>query len=162
MKRTCQICSKTFYKSPSVIAKGFAKFCSRKCEVEGRPNKPLDCTCIQCGIFFKKPYWDVVVLGSGGRFCSRICIDKFKRTLGKGKDRSGFTWWQKRDWKNDKCERCGSDDDLELDHKHPRFAGGMPTKDNAQTLCRSCNLKKFWRDDYPLYKDLLVKRSKNS
>jgi hypothetical protein len=41
-----------------------------------------------------------------------------------------------------KCKKCGSSDDLTVDHIHPESKGGKATDDNLQTLCRSCNSKK--------------------
>ena len=37
------------------------------------------------------------------------------------------------------CQLCGSDANLEFDHKHPRSRGGETTIENLQLLCRSCN-----------------------
>lgn len=37
------------------------------------------------------------------------------------------------------CNSCGSDKNLEFDHIHPVSKGGRMTKDNIQVLCRSCN-----------------------
>jgi len=44
------------------------------------------------------------------------------------------------------CLRCGSDEDLTIDHVTPVSAGGENTHDNLQVLCRICNSKK---SDYP-------------
>lgn len=41
-----------------------------------------------------------------------------------------------------KCVRCGSREDLALDHVYPWSKGGPDTPDNLQTLCRSCNSSK--------------------
>ena len=41
-----------------------------------------------------------------------------------------------------KCTVCGSDNHLQVDHVVPFSRGGKTTKDNMQTLCKSCNLTK--------------------
>lgn len=41
-----------------------------------------------------------------------------------------------------KCRRCGTSEDLTLDHIHPWSIGGPDTPDNLQALCRSCNSSK--------------------
>lgn len=157
----CKCCDKEFYCRKSLVEKGFGKFCSRKCEAKSRPNGPVERTCLQCGVLFKKDHWSVNVLGNGGRFCTRACTDKFKRKLRKRGEQEMFTQWQKREWIEDKCAQCKSTEKLELDHLIPRFAGGKATKENSQTLCRTCNRKKFWTDDYPLYSSLLMLRAEN-
>lgn len=40
------------------------------------------------------------------------------------------------------CRRCGSTEDLTLDHIHPWSLGGPDTPDNLQALCRPCNSRK--------------------
>lgn len=41
-----------------------------------------------------------------------------------------------------KCRRCGSDEELTLDHIVPRARGGSNRRENLQTLCFVCNNKK--------------------
>lgn len=41
-----------------------------------------------------------------------------------------------------RCVRCGSQDDLTVDHITPVSAGGGNDLSNLQTLCRPCNSKK--------------------
>lgn len=40
------------------------------------------------------------------------------------------------------CVLCGGTTNLQIDHILPFSRGGQTTKENLQTLCRSCNLKK--------------------
>jgi 5-methylcytosine-specific restriction endonuclease McrA len=40
------------------------------------------------------------------------------------------------------CAACGSPMDLEVDHVHPRNAGGTDTFENLQILCHHCNNRK--------------------
>lgn len=45
------------------------------------------------------------------------------------------------------CVRCGSAENLTMDHIHPHSKGGRDTVDNLQTLCQSCNSKKYNKVD---------------
>ena len=41
-----------------------------------------------------------------------------------------------------RCQKCGSTKDLEIDHIYPISKGGKTTFDNLQTLCHRCNMQK--------------------
>jgi 5-methylcytosine-specific restriction endonuclease McrA len=41
-----------------------------------------------------------------------------------------------------RCVRCGTSENLSLDHIQPRADGGTDSMDNLQTLCRPCNSRK--------------------
>ena len=45
-----------------------------------------------------------------------------------------------------KCLRCGSREDIQLDHITPWCRGGLDTVDNLQCLCGRCNRAK-WHED---------------
>lgn len=61
-----------------------------------------------------------------------------------------FTRGQRAAWIKSACERCGSQDRLELDHRLAIMNGGINTEDNAQTLCRSCNIWKRNNVDFKI------------
>ena len=44
-----------------------------------------------------------------------------------------------------KCELCGNDYDLEIDHIQPRSLGGSNAPVNMRLLCRRCNVRSFQR-----------------
>lgn len=48
---------------------------------------------------------------------------------------------------NNRCVRCGSDKNLQMDHILAVSKGGSNEPDNLRTLCRSCNSSKRDRDD---------------
>ena len=44
------------------------------------------------------------------------------------------------------CQYCGTkNNELTLDHVHPRYLGGTHTWDNLVTCCRRCNGRKAWK-----------------
>lgn len=154
----CAHCGKSFYPQPNQVAKGYGKFCSQACWGAAR-NNDIERQCLQCGSAFTVAHFQAHSVAGGGRYCSVACRRLFTRKLRKRGDQNMFTEWQKQEWKGPMCERCGSTEKLELDHKVPRFAGGTTERSNAQTLCRTCNRKKFWTDDHPLYAAYLKQRS---
>lgn len=70
---------------------------------------------------------------------------------GEPRYRLQFTPLQRKEWKDNKCAWCDATDDLVLDHIIPVMAGGTNIRENAQTLCRGCNLWKTKYIDRPLY-----------
>ena len=52
----------------------------------------------------------------------------------------------KRD--HNRCRKCGSTKNLEVDHIIPISKGGKSTFDNLQTLCHRCNLEKCSNMEY--------------
>jgi 5-methylcytosine-specific restriction endonuclease McrA len=71
----------------------------------------------------------------------KVFSSKHIRTLG-----SRFTKRQYvRDYifnKYPQCLKCGTKENLTLDHIKPLIKGGLNTLDNLQTLCGYCNSKK--------------------
>lgn len=51
--------------------------------------------------------------------------------------------WKVWDRDNFTCKHCGEREDLSVDHIMPESFGGTLELDNLQTLCRSCNSKKY-------------------
>lgn len=43
------------------------------------------------------------------------------------------------------CQRCGTEDNLSVDHIVPRSLGGTDNLDNLEVLCSSCNSSKGGR-----------------
>lgn len=128
--RNCETCGKQFYARKSQIGQGFAKFCSKTCSNEPHKNgEHLNC-----------------LICNKSMYRTRYEIERGKKEM--------FTNWQKREWKGSECAMCGSTENLELDHIVPRFAGGKAKRNNAQTLCRDCNRKKYYEIDLPKYDNL--------
>lgn len=102
--------------------------------------------CRVCGKSIKKPFRE---------YCSTKCSIKYQECF--------KTWTGLRDRvliKQDKCEKCGSKDKLEIDHKLAIMNGGeMWEEDNLQVLCHRCHLRKTKSD---LYNKKYVKEGQKS
>lgn len=47
-----------------------------------------------------------------------------------------------------KCKRCESVEQIEMDHIVPKIFGGPDTFENTQLLCKKCHIKKSYLDWY--------------
>lgn len=60
--------------------------------------------------------------------------------------------WMRAD---NKCEKCGSQHALQIDHIKPKAKGGSNDPDNLRLLCRNCNqraaIEEFGADQMELY-----------
>lgn len=56
------------------------------------------------------------------------------------------------------CFKCGSDENIEIDHVHPASRGGSDSIDNYQLLCKKCNMQKSanFADYRPLHKQVVL------
>jgi 5-methylcytosine-specific restriction endonuclease McrA len=62
-----------------------------------------------------------------------------------------FTPRQKREWTEKSCLWCGTTEDLQLDHIIPVWMQELRIRENAQTLCRRCNIMKRQFIETPMY-----------
>lgn len=144
----CQHCGKAFYRMRRDMLKGFGKFCSNECDGAAKQVR-VTVQCEHCGDTLRRTPFQMK--RQKRHFCSTGCHNTWKQRFGNRRSANAFTVNQKRDWMGDSCARCGRTDELELDHILPRFAGGLSTKENSQTLCRKCNREKYWYEDLRRY-----------
>ena len=88
--KKCQVCKKEFKTKPSIVARGFGKYCSPKCHKLGlRKGKEVEC--FLCG---KLSYKSKVSLGrskSGKFFCSKSCQTKWRNQEFVGSKHANWT-----------------------------------------------------------------------
>jgi HNH endonuclease len=147
---TCPVCSKIFYCPPARIrtAKGNPITCSRFCAARYFRNKGQWVVCPVCS----KSFWQTAskrALGYGN-YCSHTCWGSTRKTPF-GSKSNLFTHEQRQEWKDNECARCQSKENLELDHILAQSLGGKTCRENIQTLCKTCNLRKFQCEDLPAY-----------
>lgn len=76
------------------------------------------------GYFYRvKDIWDALCRVERGKVSNHMRFAIFRRD-------------------GERCKRCGSRHNLEIDHIVPISKGGKSTYDNLQTLCHSCNVEK--------------------
>jgi 5-methylcytosine-specific restriction endonuclease McrA len=147
-ERNCLHCGKTFLARRSQTKQGFGLYCSNTCNGHATMKRE-SVPCRWCGNELSIPTWLRKVRKK--HFCNRECSDAWMKRFGTRKGVNAFSSDQKKRLLKSNCERCNSTDRLELDHIVPRFAGGLATDDNAQTLCRKCNREKYWLEDAHKY-----------
>jgi 5-methylcytosine-specific restriction endonuclease McrA len=139
--KVCPQCERPFYRAPSY---GEQITCSRTCRARYMQDKGEEVACLHCRTLFWRRL-SSAKLGYGN-FCSRPCYFAFRRAPGRNQ---AWKASQRRDWKDTKCAQCGATRRLQLDHIIPTWLGGQNVRENAQTLCKACNILKFHRQDKP-------------
>ena len=168
---TCQHCAAQFYRRQSYLkTHPVVRFCSAACRTAAitagtykpgpadgpRPYRRLGSmlTCLVCS---KEYYRKASEIANGvDKTCSVDCRHKwlsgennhFSLNLDIPPRPKQWTIKQRKEWLASECVRCGSTDKLELDHIIPR---GPHTLENSQTLCRTCNQRKYWFEDRLYY-----------
>lgn len=119
-------------------------FCSNSCKSKplgrktgGWNNQRVRLDCLRCGKSYYKPPSQAKV----SKYCSRLCQN---RSQSDAMDRTGYNnpMWKGgiqtyRQYKKDKCERCGSTKHLLVHHKNRnRYDNKL---DNLETLCKRCH-----------------------
>jgi HNH endonuclease len=182
---TCEVCNSLFYRPQSMIAEGKSRFCSEPCRLRAHELRMIDRThprpqnmrgnginCFHCGklVYRKKSE----LIRNVGKTCGdTICVSAYGRSLWglaphdpesfrlprarrRYRGKSNFSSMQRATWIDDKCAWCSTTDNLTLDHIIPVCCGGKATRENAQTLCGSCNNWKAKYVDRPLARKQLL------
>lgn len=144
---TCEVCGTLFEVKAKRREKGFGRFCSKECNGQADRRRST-VTCYRCKTAFDVPNYRA---RRKLHFCSVGCQFDGFRAFAVPHDAEKFKGRKNAHLLGPACVRCGATDRLELDHIVPRFAGGKATADNVQTLCKSCNLRKYWHEDLPRY-----------
>lgn len=146
----CSICSKAFYKRPSVIrnSKSGKIFCSQECYGKSC-RKPVECKV--CGV--------EILASRNSATCSRSCSNigrtgiKYKQGSHRPrKDKvKSFKALQNRlieDRGSHSCEDCGYNEIpaiVQMHHVIERSQGGTDDLDNLKFLCPTCHCAEHYR-----------------
>lgn len=143
--KVCPACGESFYRPAS---KADQITCSRYCRARLLQDKGETVTCKRCGAPFYREAFKVKL--GFGNYCSHECWGADRKTP-IGIANNVWTKYQRANWKDDKCARCGSTENLEMDHILAHSLGGKSERSNCQTLCKLCNLQKYQNEDLPTY-----------
>lgn len=141
----CKLCKKEFHVKPSWLKYGNGKYCSSKCQYEGRKNG-INVKCFICSKEVYKPKGILEKSKSKKYFCSKSCQTKWRNTE--------FIGTKHANWINGEstyrnileradikklCYRCGNKDKrilavhhIDLNHKNNRL-------ENLAWLCHNCH-----------------------
>lgn len=153
VERKCNSCGETFRKSPSLIAIGGGKYCSRQCYYDSRPQFTKECEV--CGkVFVARRHGDTET-----KYCSTICMGLGRRGENGPGWKGGVTPQTKimrssseyREWRegvyardNWTCQDCGERGGILHAHHIFTFAD-FPEHQlepwNGITLCKFCHAK---------------------
>lgn len=142
----CKICEKEFYAKPSSLKKGWAKYCSKKCQFEGqKTGKTLECFICQREIY--RSQQELKKSNSGKYFCSKSCQTIWRNTqvfIG-----SKHSQWQggRSEYKNillksgadQLCRRCKIKDKRVLAVHHLDRNKSNNSLSNLVWLCHNCH-----------------------
>lgn len=119
----CVVCGQDYYRRASYVARGINKTCGS----------------IQCMSAYGRSLYGFEPLSEDQRYIRKHNPRKHRGTY--------FTGKQRAEWIDIQCAECGATENLCLDHIIPVAAGGKSVRENAQTLCLSCNGKKSTSSD---------------
>jgi 5-methylcytosine-specific restriction endonuclease McrA len=149
----CEMCGNAFDVWPSrakwtARAGSSVRFCSKECHGAARTARVVRMPRWHSESNVKRSIGNRAAWGLPPHPEDVMALGKADRAaVSRGR---GFSVTQLKYWKGPACEKCGSTKNLELDHITCMAAGGTSTRDNAQTLCRTCHRWKIKHVDKPL------------
>ena len=142
----CKFCKKDFYTKPSQIKFGFGKYCSKKCQYQGRKTGRF-INCFICGKESYKQLRHIKSCKSGKFFCSKSCQTIWRNTYFSGKNHPNWKEGKFQDYR-DKfiragikpvCKMCGIKDKRLLVVHHNDHNRQNNSIDNLTWLCLNCH-----------------------
>jgi len=142
----CKICNKEFYGKPSHIKRGWAKFCSKKCQNKSQ-TKGRHVKCEEC----EKSIWrmpkELKKSKSGRFFCSRSCRTIWNNRLSSGEKHPNWRGGRYIDYKNMLvqsnvkriCKLCRTSDKRLLIAHHKDRNRKNHDIGNLVWLCHNCH-----------------------
>lgn len=175
IERICEQCKQSFMAYPSVVNRGYARFCSKECKDafnHGENSykwKRVERNCLNCNKTFQIEAWRLKDKRSNrGKLCSIQCRKEYQvkdnspnwRGID-SKPKENLYNWRMSVLRRDKyaCVQCGNIELLQADHikpiaTHPEL---MLDINNGRTLCLDCHKKTpTWGRTKAHYKKLML------
>lgn len=143
---TCTICLKEFYVKPNRLARGWGKYCSKKCNYQGQKTGKVF-VCHICGKETYKGVAEQARSSSGKYFCSKSCqtiwrnsevYTREKHINWKGGE-SSYRAFMVRSSLDKVCAKCKTRDARILAVHHKDRNRSNNTADNLLWLCHNCH-----------------------
>ncbi len=156
--RKCEWCGREFTVEKRQIDKGFGRFCSLQCNGFHKISPRLNVKCEWCGHIFE--YLPNRVFFANPRFCSRSCFLQALKAIKVAREPSRSRTYRK--FRNkfieqfDKCELCGSKDNLVLHHRvrSRERLDLLFAHDNLMVLCKACHTRHHAKSGHTSIPDL--------
>lgn len=147
LTKNCLVCETEFQTKPSLVKKGYGKFCSRKCASstaihERNPENWVTVECAFCGSRFEKKRSALSGSKSGLYFCNKDCKCNAQRIGGIREIMPSHYGESKTDYsfaRKDFCEMCGYNN-YPIHHVHHIDRNKQNNSpDNLICLCPNCH-----------------------
>lgn len=145
--KNCLVCETEFQTKPSLIKKGYGKFCSRKCASstvihEKNPDSWVEVECAQCKNRFEKRKSSLGGSKSGLFFCNKECKCEAQKIGGIKEIMPSHYGESKTDYsfaRKDFCERCGFNEYPIFHVHHIDRNRENNNPENLICLCPNCH-----------------------
>lgn len=161
--KNCKICRKEFKTKPSIVKKGFGKYCSQKCQRLGLRNGK-EIKCFLCGKISYKNKTNLGRSKSGKFFCGKSCQTKWRNQEFIGPKHANWTGgkysYRSVLGRNDipkVCLLCGNKDVRVMAVHHIDRNRKNNKVENLVWLCHNCHhLVHHYKDERDKFMEALV------
>jgi hypothetical protein len=133
----CSTCKKVFSKRKDHLSLKGLDFCSRDCSTK---NKTIEGALWRDKEYIANYHRNYAHMN---RPAFALYQKERKTNIAKTKDKmTTKEWTEVLELYDHKCLKCGTSENITMDHIMPIFLGGEHKKENIQPLCKSCNSSK--------------------
>lgn len=145
IERSCAVCNKKFITKPFFVEKGWAKYCSKKCQFLAQ-KKGQNKLCDLCGKNSYKTKTQLRKTKSGKFFCSKSCQTRWRNQLYIGDKHKNYLHGKAsyrsimvRNGVKKYCRLCKTRDERVLAVHHIDQNRKNNSVENLMYLCHNCH-----------------------